>query len=55
MTAQEANQLASAEIIDHLNGTLLMDRMGPAEKIASKKKLKELEEKWAETHPVKKK
>jgi len=40
---------------DHLNGTLLMDRMGPAEKMASKKKLKELEDKWAELQPKKKK
>lgn len=28
---------------DHLNGTLLVDRMGPGDKIKSKKKLKELE------------
>jgi len=40
---------------DHLNGTLLMDRMGPVEKMASKKKLKELEEKWEEAQPRKKK
>ena len=40
---------------DHLNGTLLMDRMGPAEKMAAKKQLRELEDAWAEAHPVKKK
>jgi peptide deformylase len=28
---------------DHLNGTLIVDRMGPGDKIATKKKLKELE------------
>lgn len=28
---------------DHLNGTLLVDRMGPGDKIKTKKKLKELE------------
>ena len=39
---------------DHLNGTLLMDRMGPLAKITSKKTLKELEEKWAEANPKKK-
>ncbi len=40
---------------DHLNGTLLMDRMGPAEKMAAKKKLKELEDKFAEANPKSKK
>lgn len=40
---------------DHLNGTLLMDRMGPADKIAAKKKLRELEEKFEEALPKKKK
>ncbi len=39
---------------DHLNGTLLMDRMGPAGKIAAKKKLRELEEKYEESQPKKK-
>lgn len=38
---------------DHLNGTLLMDRMGPLAKMATKKRLKELEEEWAEKHPKK--
>lgn len=28
---------------DHLNGILILDRMGPSDKIAAKKKLKELE------------
>jgi peptide deformylase len=28
---------------DHLNGVLILDRMGPSDKIATKKKLKELE------------
>jgi peptide deformylase len=28
---------------DHLNGILILDRMGPSDKIASKKRLKELE------------
>jgi len=36
---------------DHLNGTMLMDRMGPADKILAKKKLRELEEDWAAAHP----
>ncbi|CAN5495917.1 peptide deformylase [soil metagenome] len=41
--------------IDHLNGTLLMDRMSPVEKMAAKKQLKELEELYAESQPTKKK
>ena len=32
---------------DHLNGTLIIDRMGALAKMASKKKLKELEEEYA--------
>ena len=40
---------------DHLNGTLLMDRMGPLAKISARKVLKELEEKWAEENPPGKK
>jgi len=36
---------------DHLNGTLIIDRMGPVAKMASRKVLKELEEKWAAAHP----
>jgi peptide deformylase len=39
---------------DHLNGTLLMDRMGPLAKMGAKKRLKELEEDWAEKNPKKK-
>ena len=39
---------------DHLNGTLLMDRMGPLAKMTTRKTLKELEEKWAEANPKKK-
>ena len=31
---------------DHLNGTLLIDRMGPTEKMENKKILKELEDKY---------
>jgi peptide deformylase len=31
---------------DHLNGTLIIDRMGPVAKIGAKKALKELEEKF---------
>lgn len=31
---------------DHLNGTLLIDRMGPVAKMANRKKLKELEEEF---------
>ena len=33
---------------DHLNGTLIIDRMGPGDKIKSKKKLKELEATYRE-------
>jgi peptide deformylase len=36
---------------DHLNGTMLIDRMGPAQRLLNRKKLKELEEKFV---PVKK-
>ena len=32
---------------DHLNGTLIIDRMGPFAKMAAKKTLRELEEKFA--------
>lgn len=31
---------------DHLNGVLIIDKMGPSDRIASKKKLKELEEEF---------
>jgi peptide deformylase len=33
---------------DHLNGTLIPDRMGPSDRIANKKKLKELEAAYKE-------
>jgi peptide deformylase len=33
---------------DHLDGTLIVDRMGPSDKIATKKKLKELEAAYKE-------
>lgn len=32
---------------DHLNGVLIIDRMGPGDKIATRKQLKELEAKHA--------
>ena len=37
---------------DHLNGTLIIDRMGPTAKMAAKKKLKQLEETYAKAHPA---
>jgi peptide deformylase len=36
---------------DHLNGTLLTDRMGPVARMAARKKLKELEEQYARENP----
>lgn len=36
---------------DHLNGTLIIDRMGPTAKMAARKKLKQLEEDYAKSHP----
>jgi peptide deformylase len=36
---------------DHLNGVLLTDRMGPVARMANRKILKELEEKYAAEHP----
>ncbi len=38
--------------VDHLNGILITDRMGPVAKMAHRKILRELEEKYAEEHPV---
>jgi peptide deformylase len=35
---------------DHLNGTLITDRMGAVAKMAARKTLRELEEKYAATH-----
>jgi peptide deformylase len=37
---------------DHLNGTLLTDRMGPVAKLANRRLLRELEEKYAAEHPT---
>lgn len=37
--------------MDHLNGVLLLDRMGPVARMANRKLLKELEDKYAEAHP----
>jgi peptide deformylase len=37
---------------DHLNGTLLTDRMGPVAKLANRRLLRELEEKYASEHPA---
>jgi peptide deformylase len=36
---------------DHLNGILILDRMGPVAKLASRRILKDLEERYAEEHP----
>ena len=40
---------------DHLNGTLIIDRMGAVAKMTHRKKLRELEETYAKEHPEKKK
>ena len=42
---------------DHLNGAMIIDRMGPVAKLAARRTLKELQQKWDEAHPgtVKKK
>lgn len=40
---------------DHLNGTLLLDRMGPVARMQCRKKVKELEEKFAASLGLKKK
>ena len=37
--------------VDHLNGVLITDRMGPVAKMAHRKILRELEDKYAEEHP----
>jgi peptide deformylase len=37
--------------IDHLNGTLIIDRMGALAKMAHRRKLKDLEDKYAAAHP----
>ena len=36
---------------DHLNGTLILDRMGPLAKLGARKALRELQAKWDEAHP----
>lgn len=35
---------------DHLNGVLLLDRMGPLAKMTHRKAIREMEENWAEAH-----
>lgn len=35
---------------DHLNGTLILDRMGPAARMGCRKTLKELQQKWDDEH-----
>jgi peptide deformylase len=37
--------------VDHLNGTMIVDRMGALAKMAHRRTLKELEEKYAAAHP----
>jgi peptide deformylase len=37
---------------DHLNGTMIIDRMGPVAKLASRRVLKELQQKWDDQHGV---
>jgi peptide deformylase len=36
---------------DHLNGEMIIDRMGPVAKLASRRILKELQKKWDDEHP----
>lgn len=36
---------------DHLNGTLIIDRMGPLARLAARKALRELQAKWDRAHP----
>ncbi len=36
--------------IDHLNGTLIIDRMGPSDRIATRKRLRDLEADYREQH-----
>jgi len=40
--------------LDHLNGVLIIDRMGPTAKMESRKVLKDLEDKYEAANPVKK-
>jgi peptide deformylase len=63
LTAQDANgkpvELVETGYIariwqhetDHLNGILLMDRMGTLAKLSHRKKLREMEDKYADAHP----
>ena len=37
--------------VDHLDGVLILDKMPPTAKMASKKKLRELEDDWKKDHP----
>jgi peptide deformylase len=39
--------------LDHLNGVLIIDRMGPTAKMENRKILKELEDKYEADHPIK--
>jgi peptide deformylase len=39
---------------DHLNGIMLTDRMGPVAKMTYRKILRDLEERYAEAHPKRK-
>ena len=36
---------------DHLNGTMIIDRMGPVARLAARRILKELQHKWDDEHP----
>ena len=36
---------------DHLNGTMIIDRMGPVARLASRRILRELQQKWDDEHP----
>ena len=36
---------------DHLNGTMIIDRMGPVARLACRRTLKELQQKWDDAHP----
>jgi peptide deformylase len=40
---------------DHLNGTMIIDRMGPVARLAARRVLKELQQKWDDEHPGAKK
>ncbi|HEY7118211.1 MAG TPA: peptide deformylase [Tepidisphaeraceae bacterium] len=36
---------------DHLNGTMIIDRMGPVARLAARRVLKELQQTWDDEHP----